>query len=265
MLFPDETYEDYKKRLDTSNITSATSSTTTATATATATKITSHSHTTVAANVFKNSSVSKCSKAIEKCSGGESATSTSNSSSAYKSTKDFFENIPAAKDQVEEHAKHKTAGKNEDRQFKFNAHRGDQNDSVTDNEDLSTNPIFLRTCEALIQQYRIRPDFFCQYYKAVSSQSTSASSSSKHSQTKSSSTKKIVVATCDKISTKFFSKPVQNCDKKLPSSSLPVDTTPNTTTTTSSEEVQRFKKRSAIYTLPKRRLENSDNVAAIVF
>ena len=163
MLFPDETYEDYKKRLD-SNITAATIAT--STTTTIATKITSHSPI-VTGVLYKNSNVSKCSKLNAKCSGGESATSTSNSSSGYKHTKDFFENIPAAKDQLEEHEKHNAAGKHEDPKLKFNANHGDQNDSTADNEDLSTNPIFLRTCEALIQQYRIRPDFFCQYYKAV--------------------------------------------------------------------------------------------------
>lgn len=162
MLFPDETYEDYKKRLQISITTSVTSTT----ARKTITKSTSQTEATIGISdcstvslYNKNSSHRKCSKTPEKSSGIESTTSTSNSSSDYKHTNKIFENIPAAnKDQIKNDESHK---------FKLNANPTDQNDATADNEDLSANPIFLRTCEALIQQYRIRPDFFCQYYKAV--------------------------------------------------------------------------------------------------
>ncbi|XP_065356370.1 uncharacterized protein LOC135950768 [Calliphora vicina] len=265
MLFPDETYEDYKQRIKTiSNLNPTQTPYEGCRPTAL--------QQSVSGKQQRNTNLTEFSK-TQDSSGRESATSTSNSSGGYKLTTDFFDNIPEAKAQAEQQAATNNSYSKQEQILKIHSSKDvaatkeatnqspddhtNPNDTV--NEDLSTNPIFLRTCEALIRQYRIRPDFFCQYYKAVSSNSTSPSSSAQPSQTKSIPKKKSVHNSCDKASTKSSSRLLQNSTHSLPV--LPVATTPNTT---SSEEVQRFTKRSAIYTLPKRRLENSDHIAAIV-
>ncbi|KAI8117647.1 hypothetical protein CVS40_10536 [Lucilia cuprina] len=259
MLFPDETYEDYKKRIKTTtNLKPKTTQTPNEEF-----RTTSLQHS-VTDGKKRNYSVTK-SLRTQDSSGRESATSTSNSSSGYKLTRDFFDNIPESRQTEEKKTAANTtttchkqqelplktlAAKDEEATKQPTNGHTNHNDTV--NEDLSTNPIFLRTCEALIRQ-------IFQYYKAVSSNSTSPASSTQPSQTKSIPKKKSHVDSYEKSSTKSSSKCIQNSAQNYPD--LQVDSTPNTT---SSEEVQRFTKRSAIYTLPKRRLENSDHIAAIV-
>lgn len=176
MLFPDETYEDYKKRTKTTPNPNSTQPT--ATLSKGCLQIVVQQSDCVAQPGHK--SLTKLNQ-TPNSSGRESAASNS-SSGGRRRTIEFFENIPKAA-QTDAQTTTKNS-KTQDKAFqaKRNDNRNYEKDKLLQQpttaearnlnddlaaEDLSTNPVFLRTCEALMQQYRIRPDFFCQYYKAV--------------------------------------------------------------------------------------------------
>lgn len=187
MLFPDETYEDYKKRIKSSTKPNAISTLTTS-ASYEGCRLAVLQQSAGNGSSPSNKILEKFSK-ITDSSSRESATSTSNSSNNndYKIKRDFFDKIPAQgainspAHQNHKHISYKQQEqdflkKQSSKDYTKNAKSNDSLPQPQDghssaykaiNEDLSTNPIFLRTCEAIIQHYRIRPDFFCQYYKAV--------------------------------------------------------------------------------------------------
>lgn len=188
MLFPDETYEDYRKRIKSSTKPNAISTLTTS-ASYEGCRLAALQQSAGNGSSPSNKILEKFSK-ITDSSSRESATSTSNSSNNnndYKIKRDFFDKIPAqGAINSPAHQNHKHISyKQQEHDFlkkqssKDSTNNSKSNDSLPQpqdghsngykaiNDDLSTNPIFLRTCEAIIQHYRIRPDFFCQYYKAV--------------------------------------------------------------------------------------------------
>ncbi|XP_075150428.1 uncharacterized protein LOC142224531 [Haematobia irritans] len=153
MLFPDETYEDYHRRINSSK--SNQSKTTHSRANSPHRSLEERrSH-----KSRNNSAKSQGS------SGRESAGGSTSNSGSYKKTKDFFENIPEIEDEHLPSNYEQHAGRR--RTYKHSKTSKDNDGFEDDPSDLSTNPIFLRKCEAFIQHYRIRPDFFCQYYKAI--------------------------------------------------------------------------------------------------
>uniref|UniRef100_A0A1I8Q2X5 Uncharacterized protein n=1 Tax=Stomoxys calcitrans TaxID=35570 RepID=A0A1I8Q2X5_STOCA len=233
MLFPDETYEDYHKRIKSTNPPSH------------ARKSTTNSSCLTLEG--KRSNKSRKNSSNSTLSGKEpgSAGSTSNSGS-FKRTQEFFENIPELEEENRTNYAATHSGREPaQRRLKQNNNRLHENHLSTESTDLSKNPIFLRNCETIIQRYRMRPDFFCQYYKAISA-STSATSSSKQSASRSRNRRKESKSPALEDRSKSAEKP-PNIDKS----------------SASKEVVQRFAQRSAIYTLPlvKRKSENTDTVA----
>ncbi|XP_061398527.1 probable basic-leucine zipper transcription factor E [Musca vetustissima] len=204
MLFPDETYEDYYRRISLSK---------------------THTDLTFEGNVKK---VDNTRKTASSGSSGHESSCTNSNSGSYKRTNDFFDNIPEIEEETAE-----LFDRNQEKNHKDDTAKQFRNNiNEDDSTDLSTNPRFLRYCEAIIQQYRIRPDFFCQYYKAISN-SQSASSSSGNTPLRNKQKKQI-----------------SNSSREQSLYRSPGNPITVKTSSSSEEMVQRFTKRSAIYTLP---------------
>lgn len=156
MLLPDETYEDYhhrtssKENTETDNSKSASSS---------------------SSRILEFPPTNEGHRHAAKSNGSSSYESTGYSTSnsgSYKKTNEFFENIP----EIEDEAFTEEFVSRPQQRVPLNNRcaKGTRHSRYSfygESEDLSTNPHFLRNCEAFIQQYHIRPDFFCQYYKAI--------------------------------------------------------------------------------------------------
>lgn len=150
MLFPDETYEDYHRRISLTNTRSKSTAT-------------SLPNTTTTSEGSLKKDNSKRKPASSGSSERESSCTSSNSGS-YKRCNEFFDNIPELEE--EEHVPHFDRQHEKSKQ-RTPKHHQSSNGYGDESSDLSTNPYFLRRCEAYMRQYGIRPDFFCQYYKAV--------------------------------------------------------------------------------------------------
>lgn len=100
------------------------------------------------------------------------------SSSSYERTADFFENIPdflgdsipaflfSPQEQQDVQPKKRVlqVGKQEKKEHEQEEHEDSESTSRSENcEDTEV----LRLCEDFLCRHRMRPDFFCQYHKAV--------------------------------------------------------------------------------------------------
>ncbi|XP_043652331.1 unconventional myosin-Vc isoform X1 [Drosophila teissieri] len=158
------------------------------------------------------------------------------SSSSYERTADFFENIPdflgdslptfLYSPPEQQDAQSKGGGGEvrlerdqlEDEDEDLDSESSSQSDNCEDDD-------VLRLCEDFLCRHRMRPDFFCQYHKAVSSTTASPK------QTKTST-------------------PIVQCKSVSPPGKVPADKKDLKSTSRTSTVVERFAKFSAIYTLP---------------
>uniref|UniRef100_A0A1B0BP10 Uncharacterized protein n=1 Tax=Glossina palpalis gambiensis TaxID=67801 RepID=A0A1B0BP10_9MUSC len=227
MLLPDETYEDYKQRLN--SLDSAVANISHNSSLSTEYNNNSNNNLKSISKRPKESQIkSKYRSSKGSCASCAGAADGDSSNIALRKIDEFFNNIPDLETDkfpyllFTEHLKQDDIVKNENSDnvnSKCNmvvccAAKQKSKFTII---PLAEDPTFIRTCEKYIQHYKLRPDFFCQYYKAISNSNTS--SSEKHSKTKSSSN--------------------QKC-------SLPSVPTINV----ADESVQRFAQRTAIYTLP---------------
>ncbi|XP_017068583.2 LOW QUALITY PROTEIN: unconventional myosin-IXb [Drosophila eugracilis] len=157
------------------------------------------------------------------------------SSSSYERTADFFENIPdflgdslpafLYSPQVHQDAQPKRRNQEED-EDDDGLPAKDQESETTSQSDNCEDDDVLRLCEDFLCRHRMRPDFFCQYHKAVSSATPSPK------QRKAS----IPEVQCKSTSPPGKVKPSQDIKDFKASRTKAV--------------VERFSKFSAIYTLP---------------
>ncbi|EDX04258.1 GD23546 [Drosophila simulans] len=152
------------------------------------------------------------------------------SSSSYERTADFFENIPDFHGESLPTFLYSPSVE-QDAQAKGDAVRLEREDEDEDQDSESTSQSddcedddVLRLCEDFLCRHRMRPDFFCQYHKAVSSTTPSPK------QTKTST-------------------PIVQCKSASPPGKVQADIKDLKVNRTSAV-VERFAKFSAIYTLP---------------
>uniref|UniRef100_A0A1A9WFZ1 Uncharacterized protein n=1 Tax=Glossina brevipalpis TaxID=37001 RepID=A0A1A9WFZ1_9MUSC len=240
MLLPDETYEDYKQRL--TSLDSAVTNISYNSSPSTKYSNGSNNNLKIINKRLKESP-NKTKSSSSKGSCASCAGIDGNSSISLRKIDEFFNNIPDLETDklpyllFTEHLKQHGIVKTNNSDHEYNCDivvcsgTAKQKSKFTI-VPLAEDPTFIRTCEMYIQRYKLRPDFFCQYYKAISNSNTS--SSEKYSKTKSSSN--------------------QKC-------SLPSIPTINVI----DESVQRFTQRSAIYTLPlaKRRIKCAKDFPAL--
>uniref|UniRef100_A0A1A9ZD67 Uncharacterized protein n=1 Tax=Glossina pallidipes TaxID=7398 RepID=A0A1A9ZD67_GLOPL len=241
MLLPDETYEDYKQRLN--SLDSAVANISHNSSLSTEYNNNSNNNLKSISKRPKESQIkSKHSSSKGSCASCVGADGDS-SGVAFRKIDEFFNNIPDLETDklpyllFTEHLKQHDVVKKENNDAVNNKCNmvvccAAKQKSKFTIIPLAEDPTFIRTCEKYIQHYKLRPDFFCQYYKAISNSNTS--SSEKYSKTKSSSN--------------------QKC-------SLPSVPTINV----ADESVQRFAQRTAIYTLPlaKRKIKYANDFPAL--
>ncbi|XP_037959000.1 uncharacterized protein LOC119688392 [Teleopsis dalmanni] len=108
------------------------------------------------------------------------------------------------------------------------------------NSDIDSNATseVLRICKDFLWRHRMRPDFFCQYHKAISA-------TSKQTKSKDSKTKERTASTTTTVDSAIASQQVPT-----PTPLVATLTTPLPGLVPQLDKVERFAKLSAIYTLP---------------
>ncbi|BFF93647.1 unconventional myosin-IXb [Drosophila madeirensis] len=174
-----------------------------------------------------------------------SKSSSAASSSSYDRTADFFENIPdflgdslpsfLYSPQVEEP---KTERQNEGHRNESQVLAEEEHSESTSQSDNCEDDDVLKLCEDFLCRHRMRPDFFCQYHKAVSSTTPSPKQ------------RKASPAIVDTTAPSSGVPAAELKEQKLPKDPI---------SSKISAVVERFTKFSAIYTLPVAKRKKSCN------